>query len=111
MNTTFYIILLILIGLLIIAMLFIVLFILPRNHKVAKFRMKLIAAVYDKLDDKLSSYKDDSDYLKNAEEYQKLNVGLKAIIDKYTYEEMLYSFCPLKLENWFTKEEIELLNK
>ena len=33
------------------------------------------------------------------------------IYHKHSYGKMLYSFKPLKLEKWFTKEEIELLNK
>jgi hypothetical protein len=28
---------------------------------------------------------------------------------KYSYEDMLYSFKPLKLESWFTEEEIKIL--
>jgi hypothetical protein len=46
----------------------------------------------------------------------KLDVGdfyslnkLELILDKYPYDEMLYSFKPLKLKYWFTDEEIKLL--
>lgn len=28
---------------------------------------------------------------------------------KQSYEDMLYSFKPLKLESWFTEEEIKIL--
>ena len=31
------------------------------------------------------------------------------IDEKYSYEQMMYSFKPLKLSVWFTKEEIERL--
>lgn len=31
-------------------------------------------------------------------------------LDKYSYDQLLYSFMPLKLENWYTKEEIDKLN-
>lgn len=32
-----------------------------------------------------------------------------SVLDKHTYESMLYSFKPLKLEAWFTEEEIKIL--
>lgn len=31
--------------------------------------------------------------------------------NKYTYEQFLYSFKPLKLEKWFTEEEIKEINR
>lgn len=31
--------------------------------------------------------------------------------DRYTYDEMFFSFKPLKLEYWFTKEEVKSLLK
>lgn len=31
------------------------------------------------------------------------------LVDKHSYDEMLRSFKPLRLENWFTEEEIEYL--
>lgn len=33
----------------------------------------------------------------------------KKIIDKYTYDDMLYSIKPLKLESWYTEDEIKIL--
>lgn len=33
----------------------------------------------------------------------------KEILDKYTYEDMLYSIKPLKLESWYTDDEIKIL--
>lgn len=31
------------------------------------------------------------------------------LLDKHTYEKMLFSLKPLKMEYWFTKEELKLL--
>lgn len=31
------------------------------------------------------------------------------LVDKHTYESMLFSFKPLKLEAWYTEEEIKIL--
>lgn len=61
-------------------------YLLLRNGKVCDFRIKFIKFA------NLANYK----------EVIKLH-------DKYSYEEMLYSFKPLKLEAWFTEEEIKIL--
>lgn len=34
----------------------------------------------------------------------------KWFYDKYSYEDMLFSFNPLKLKYWYTKEEIDKIN-
>lgn len=33
-----------------------------------------------------------------------------AIVDKWTYEQMLFSLKPLKLKYWYTDEEIDFIN-
>lgn len=33
------------------------------------------------------------------------------IIDKYSYEQILFSFKPFKLEAWFTLEEIKFIKR
>lgn len=33
----------------------------------------------------------------------------REIFNKYTYEDMLYSIKPLKLESWYTEDEIKIL--
>lgn len=62
---------------------------LKRNDKVYDFRSKLLSktGIFDKL----------------YEEKQK-------IWNKYSYEDMLNSKKPLTLEEWFTPEEINILN-
>lgn len=69
-------------------------YLLFRNNKVYKFRTRIIDLETDK-------YLAEKSYEKNPYELH----------DRYTYDEMLYSFKPLKLENWFTKEEVESLLK
>lgn len=61
-------------------------YLLLRNGKVYDFRTKII----------------ESANLANYREVKKLH-------DKYSYEKMLFSFKPLKLEAWFTEEEIKIL--
>lgn len=63
-------------------------FILLRNNDVYHFRINIISKFDELNGDKI-----------------------KKIYDKYTYEQMLYSFKPLKYKYWFTKDEIEILNK
>lgn len=74
--------------------LFIGIYLLFRNNKVYKFRTRIIDLETDK-------YLAEKSYEKNPYELH----------DRYTYDEMLYSFKPLKLEDWFTKEEVESLLK
>lgn len=61
-------------------------YILWRNDKVLDFRLKIIEAF-------LSANRR----------------GIKNPLEKYSYEDMLYSIKPLKLEAWFTEEEIKIL--
>lgn len=69
-------------------------YLLFRNNKVYKFRTRII-------DLETYKYLAEKSYEKNPYELH----------DRYTYAEMLYSFKPLKLEDWFTKEEVESLLK
>lgn len=65
-------------------------YVLIRNAKVYKFRSYLINLIYNNVD------------VNNFWTARKL-------FDKHTYEKMLYSFKPLKMEYWFTEEELKLL--
>lgn len=68
-------------------------YIFARNFQVGKFRSKIINLCYEhNLRHILSN---DSAYV--------------WFYDKVSYNKMLYSFKPLKLEYWWTKEEIERL--
>lgn len=69
---------------------------IKRNYEVHKFRFYLI--------DLCSNYAVKK--IANSEDW-----NYDKFLNKYSHKKMLYSFKPLKLENWFTKEEIdELLN-
>lgn len=74
-------------------------YLLFRSHKVLKFRHFLI----------------DLAYKYAYEEIIKGNFNYKTVYEqfvyKYTYANMLFSFKPLKLESWYTKEEIEKIKK
>ena len=73
-------------------------YILIRNHKVFKFRIYITDLICSKLCDMITdgtSYKDAS--------------CLWNMLKDISYDEMLYSFKPLKMECWFTEEELKLL--
>lgn len=68
-------------------------YVLARNFQVAKFRNKVVDLCYEYNLRHLSS--DDSAYV--------------WFYGKVSPNKMLYSFKPLELEHWYTKEEIEKL--
>ena len=80
-----------------------------RNEEVYEFRMAVIDKVFDKITKKLWSYGSDAELTAHYNEYREYKDKLKQIKQKHTYDEMLYSFKPLKMEKWFTPEELELL--
>lgn len=63
-------------------------YMLYRNRLVAKFRLDLLNSI------------DVGD--------PQFNIKL-ALLDKYSYDEMLYSLKPLSLESFYTEDEIKLL--
>lgn len=68
-----------------------------RNSEVSNFRQKILNLTHIK-----------ATILIRIGQYEDAN-SIWDIYDKYTYNEMLYSKKALKLENWFTAEEIERL--
>lgn len=71
---------------------------LIRNYKVFKFRMYIANLIYSRACDKINdgtSYEDAS--------------CLWNMLQDISYDEMLFSFKPLKMECWFTDEELKSL--
>lgn len=68
------------------------LYFIKRNNKVYDFRMRIIDLTHSgiMLDEELF--------------YKRMYLS-----DKHSYNKMLYSFKPLKLEYWYTPEEIKLI--
>lgn len=69
---------------------------LARNHFVWKFRGKIIDLCHEH---NIRKLKEGLDY-ESAYEW---------FYDKHSYYKMVFSFKPLELEYWWTKEEIERL--
>lgn len=66
------------------------LYVLVRNNKTYNFRMYILDCIYN-------NYKSE-DYFRYISLY-----------NKYSYEDILYSFKPLKLKYWYSEEEIKIL--
>ena len=85
-------------------------YLLYRNSKVYRFRVEIINSSYNVLKEFLASIKDDEEFLSKREEYLKLEKMSEIILDT-SYEKMLLSIKPLKLEYWFNEEEINFIRK
>ena len=73
-------------------------YVLIRNNKVCKFRIYIADLIYSKGCDMINNGASHSDI-----------VELWDMLNDISYDEMLYSFKPLKIEYWFTEEELKLL--
>lgn len=78
---------------------------LIRNDKVLYFRLNYTRNAYNYLYKTLHCCIDEED----LDEYYKLRNRVYNTIDRYSYNKILFSFKPLKLEYWFTEEEIKYL--
>ena len=77
------------------------LYFLIRNNKVCEFRISIGNKIYNNFLILIE------DSVEEAGKYY--TSACKEVCNKYTYDQMLYSFKPLKLKYWFTEEEIKLL--
>lgn len=73
-------------------------FMLARNSEVLYLRLDII---------KLAASYDIRHKLLKDTEYED---AFEWFVKKYTYNNMLYSFKPLKLEYWYSKEELDKIN-
>lgn len=71
-------------------------YMLYRNSKVLIFRLQISNLEWARYEEAIK---------------QGLHFKWRNLHDKYTYKQMLYSSKPLKLERWFTKEEVEHLTR
>lgn len=71
---------------------------LIRNYKVFKFRWYIADLIYFRA----------CDMINDGASYRDI-FGLWDMLDDISYDKMLYSFKPLKMEYWFTEEELKLL--
>lgn len=84
-------------------------FLLVRNDNVYMFRVYMLEERQKRLLERLYSYKDDTEFHNDKDNYDRLNEYLMALCEKYSYDEMLLSIRPLRLEFWYSEDEISLL--
>ena len=75
---------------------------LNRNNEVYCFSISLSNFLFDELIRISNTYKDENNYNYISEK-------VYSLLDKHSYNEYLYSFKPLKLEKWFSKEDLEFM--
>lgn len=81
-----------------------------KNIKTSEFRIYILNMSYNHLDDYYNNIDWDSiDWRDRCKLYEKASSLYKQINDKYKYEEMLFSIKPLKLDKWFTEEEVNFI--
>ena len=81
------------------------LYILNRNDKVYHFKIILL----EELKRILNTYKDDYEFSKDKDNYYIIQEKALFLFNKHSYNKYLFSFKPLKLEKWFTKEDLEFI--
>ena len=82
-----------------------------RNNKTYAFTRFYGDASFQVVGDFLNSLHDDQELKDREEEYKELKKMCRQIINKYSYEQILFSFKPFKLKSWFTPEEIEFIKR
>ena len=82
-----------------------------RNNKTHTFLLFYSNASFKVVEDFLTSLYDDQELLDRSEEYNGLKRMCSQIINKYSYEQILFSLKPFKLESWFTPEEVEFIKR
>jgi len=85
------------------------LYLLYRNNKVFHFLIGLSGFLFDESERILNTYKDDNEFHEDEIHYKYIKEKIQVILDKNSYNKYLFSFKPLKLRNWFTKEELEFM--
>ena len=84
-------------------------YVLHRNNKVYHFNVSLGDFLFGEMKRILNTYKDDREFHEDEDNYNYIKEKVQLLLDKHSYNKYLYSFKPLKLEKWFTEEELEFM--
>ena len=82
---------------------------LYRNDKVFDFQTDISNGCFGYLFKYLDQFHSDEELYDHLDEYYKIRSVCYEMLYRYSYPEQLFSFRPLKLNEWFSDEEIELL--
>jgi hypothetical protein len=80
-----------------------------RNNKVYYFKISFGHFLFDELMRILKTYKDDDEFSKDEDNLNIIREKVYFLLNKHSYNKYLFSFKPLKLEKWFTEEELEFI--
>ena len=86
-------------------------YLLIRNNNVCMFRITLNHLAGDLVINYIDSFENDKEFTQHYSEYECLNKASEHLRNKYTYDQMLFSFKPLRLESWFTEDELSFLKE
>lgn len=86
-------------------------YVMIRNEIVGTFRITLNHLTFGLVINYIDSFENDEEFTQHYSEYECLDRASKHLQDKYTYEQMLFSFKPLRLESWFTEDELSFLKE
>ena len=84
-------------------------YMLYRNNEVYYFSVGLNHFLTDELRRILDTYKDDDEFHEDENNYYKIGEKALFLLNKYSYNRYLFSFKPLKLEKWFSEEDLEFM--
>ena len=65
--------------------------------------------LFDELNRILNTYKNDDEFSKDEDNLHIISEKVQFLLHKHSYNKYLISFKPLKLEKWFTEEELEFI--
>jgi hypothetical protein len=80
-----------------------------RNNKVYYFEIGLSNLLFDELIRISSTYKNDDEFHEDENNYNCIREKVYSLLNKHSYNEYLFSFKSLKLEKWFSKEDLEFM--
>lgn len=86
-------------------------YILERNEVVYEFRSAISAGCFGYMEKRLNEYREDGRLVTHMADYKKEEAVAYEILDKYSYENMLFSIKPLKLKGWFSEDEVKLIEE
>ena len=84
-----------------------------RNNQVYNFRLKITNNGFKYLREHLNSYIviNNASFDDFLEEHKKLKDRILELLNRYSYDYMLFSFKKLELDEWFEGEDLEILTK
>ena len=88
---------------------FAVYFCMYRNTRVAKMRRRVCNAGYEYKKAFLDSLRDDDELRARWKEWETRKKIADDMFDRYSYNEMVFSFRPLTYDEWYTETECEII--